>query len=143
MESQKAHISSFSKQILADLIKQGYRGKELLKNFRQTQQKIRPAVEAMLAEADQIAESKSGGCSLEDVFGNNAKTYTINTLGIRKARFITISGAIMHFVKKIKLRGKEYSMFSSYDEDGLVHSKTRIGRSDSVFGRFFSYFFDN
>ena len=80
---------------------------------------------------------------LEDVFGNNAKTYTINTLGIRKARFITISGAIKHFVKKIKLRGKEYSMFSSYDEDGLVHSKTRIGRSDSVFGRFFSYFFDN
>lgn len=80
---------------------------------------------------------------LEDVFGNNAKTYTINTLGIRKARFITISGAIKHFVKKIKLRGKEYSMFSSYDEDGLVHSKTRIGRSDSIFGRFFSYFFDN
>ena len=33
MESQKAHISSFSKQILADLIKQGYRGKELLKNL--------------------------------------------------------------------------------------------------------------
>ena len=72
MESQKAHISSFSKQILADLIKQGYRGKELLKNFRQTQQKIRPAGEAMLAEADQIAESKSGGCSLEDVFGKEA-----------------------------------------------------------------------
>lgn len=43
---------------------------------------------------------------LEDVFGNNAKTYTINTLGIRKARFITISGAIKHFVKKIKLREK-------------------------------------
>lgn len=80
---------------------------------------------------------------LEEVFGNNAKTYTMNALGIRKARFITISGAIKHFVKKIKLRGKEYSMFSSDDEDCLVHSKTRIGRSDSVFGRFFSYFFDN
>ena len=34
-------------------------------------------------------------------------------------------------------------MFSSDDVDGLIHSKTRIGRSDSVFGRFFSYFFDN
>ncbi len=80
---------------------------------------------------------------LEDVFGANAKTYTINTLGIRKSRFITVSGAIKHFVKKIRLRGKEYTMFSSDDVDGLIHSKTRIGRSDSVFGRFFSYFFDN
>ena len=80
---------------------------------------------------------------LEDVFGNNAKTYTINTLGIRKARFITISGAIKHFVKKIKLRGKEYTMFSSDDIDQMIHSKARIGRNDSIFGRFFSYFFDN
>lgn len=80
---------------------------------------------------------------LEDVFGPIARVYGMDTLGIRKARFITVSGAIKHFVKKIKLRGKEYSMFSSDDEDSLVHSKTRIGRSDSVFGRFFSYFFDN
>lgn len=80
---------------------------------------------------------------LEEVFNKNAKTYTMNTLGIRKSRFITVSGAIKHFVKKIRLRGKEYSMFSSEEEDSLVHNKTRIGRSDSVFGRFFSYFFDN
>ncbi len=80
---------------------------------------------------------------LEDVFGDNARTYTINTLGIRKARFITVLGAIKHFVNKISLRKKEYSMFSNDDVDNLVHSKTRIGRSDSIFGRFFSYFFDN
>lgn len=80
---------------------------------------------------------------LEEVFGKMSNTYMENTLGIRKARFITISGAIKNFVKKIKLRGKEYSMFSSDDVDGLIHSKTRIGRSDTVFGRFFSYFFDN
>ena len=80
---------------------------------------------------------------LEDVFGHIAKTYSINTLGIRKSRFITVSGAIKHFVKKIKLRGKQYSMFSSDDADDLVHSKTRIGRNNSIFGRFVSYFFDN
>ncbi len=80
---------------------------------------------------------------LEDVFGPMARVYGMDTLGIRKARFITVSGAIKHFVKKIKLRGKEYSMFSSDDEDSLIHNKTRIGRSDSIFGRFFSYFFDN
>lgn len=43
---------------------------------------------------------------LEEIFGKISKTYTMNTLGIRKARFVTISGAIKHFVKKIKLREK-------------------------------------
>ena len=61
--------SEFAEQILADLIRQGYSGEELLEKFKQTQRKIRPAVEAMLAEADRVAESKSGGYSLEDVFG--------------------------------------------------------------------------
>ena len=59
----------FAEQVLADLIRQGYSGEELLEKFKQTQRKIRPAVEAMLAEADRVAESKSGGYSLEDVFG--------------------------------------------------------------------------
>ena len=59
----------FAEQILADLIRQGYSGEELLEKFKQPQRKIRPAVEAMLAEADRVAESKSGGYSLEDVFG--------------------------------------------------------------------------
>ena len=40
-----------------------------LEKFKQAQRKVRPAVEAMLAEADRVAESKSGGYSLEDVFG--------------------------------------------------------------------------
>ena len=67
----------------------------------------------------------------------------MNTLGIRKSRFITSSGAIKHFINKLRFLKKEYSMFSSDDTDNLVHNKARIGRSDSVFGRFFSYFFDN
>ena len=40
-----------------------------LMKFKQAQRKVRPAVEAILAEADRVAESKSGGYSLEDVFG--------------------------------------------------------------------------
>ena len=59
----------FAEQILADLIRQGYSCEELLEKFKQSQRKFRPEVEAMLAEADRVAESKSGGYSLEDVFG--------------------------------------------------------------------------
>ena len=66
---KKNTSGEFAEQILADLIRQGYSGEELLEKFKQTQRKIRPAVEAMLAEADRVAESKSEGYSLEDVFG--------------------------------------------------------------------------
>lgn len=54
-------------KILADLISQGYGEKELFEKFTQIQKKIRPAVEAMFADADKVAESKSGGYSLENV----------------------------------------------------------------------------
>ena len=90
-----------------------------------------------------IVDMPSVDFVLEDIFGYMAKSYSENTLGIRKSRFITVQGAIKLFVKKLNKRGKEYTMFSSDDEDGLIHSKTRIGRSDTVFGRFFSYFLDN
>lgn len=90
-----------------------------------------------------ITDMPSINFAITDVLGSTARNYTLNTLGIRKARFITSIGAIKHFVYKIKLRGKEYTMFSSDDIDQMIHSKARIGRNDSIFGRFFSYFFDN
>ena len=80
---------------------------------------------------------------IEDVFGEKANSYNINTLGIRKSRFITSSGAIKFFVKKLEKKGKEYSMFSKDEIDNMIHSKTRIGKNDSLFGRFLNYFFDN
>ena len=53
----------FAEQILADLIRQGYSGEELLEKFKQTQRKIRPAVEAMLAEADRDTGTDPSTCS--------------------------------------------------------------------------------
>ena len=58
----------FAEQILADLIRQGYSGEELLEKFKQTQRKIRPAVEAMLAEADRVS-SVPICCSFPDGTG--------------------------------------------------------------------------
>ena len=80
---------------------------------------------------------------IEDVFGSNAGIYSNNTLGIRKSRFITASGSIKFFVKKLEKRGKEYTMLSKDEIDNMIHSKTKIGKNDSIFGRFFNYFFDN
>ena len=45
----------FAEYILEDLIAQGLSGNELLDEFRKQQAKVRPAVEAMIAEADEVA----------------------------------------------------------------------------------------
>ena len=57
----------FAEQILADLIARGYSGNELLERFKKVQGQVRPAVEAMLADAERAASSQSGHISYEDV----------------------------------------------------------------------------
>ena len=47
----------FAKQIMVDLINQGYSGNELREHFKEEVSQVCPAVAAMLAEATQIATS--------------------------------------------------------------------------------------
>lgn len=59
----------FSEQILAELIQQGFSGNELLAAFKEKQTKVRPAVEAMLSEAEDVANGSAAFDSYEDIFG--------------------------------------------------------------------------
>ena len=59
----------FDEQILADLISQGLSGNELLAKFKEVRKGIRPAVEKLLAEADEIATGKRKGATMKDIFG--------------------------------------------------------------------------
>lgn len=59
----------FAEQILADLIASGYSGNDLLERFKKAQRQVRPAVEAMLEEAERAASSESNHISYEEVFG--------------------------------------------------------------------------
>ena len=63
----------FAGEILADLIAQGYDGQELLKQFKETQAKIRPAVEMIMDDAHKAATGKLASASYEDVFGKRKK----------------------------------------------------------------------
>ena len=58
----------FAEQILADLIAKGYSGNDLLERFKKAQGQIRPAIEEMFLEAEEVASSKSGHITYEDVF---------------------------------------------------------------------------
>ena len=59
----------FAEQILADLITQGYSGDELLMRFKKAQSQVRPAVEAVIGEAERAAKSETAFASYADIFG--------------------------------------------------------------------------
>lgn len=60
--------SEFDDLILKELIDEGYSGYELLDEFRVRQAKVRPAVEAMLEEAENVARGKSEFFTKYEVF---------------------------------------------------------------------------
>ena len=60
--------SEFAELILEDLIKKGYSGKELLKEFKKAQSAVKPAVNAMIAEAHNAALGKTKSYTSDDVF---------------------------------------------------------------------------
>ncbi len=66
------------------MIARGYSGKDLLKHFKKAQGQVRPAVEAMLADAEQAASSESGHISYEDVFGMEDKVMVVIMAGTRE-----------------------------------------------------------
>lgn len=57
-----------AEQILADLIKEGITGEALLTAFKERQARIRPAVQAILAEAKSVARGQGEYASYEDIF---------------------------------------------------------------------------
>lgn len=63
----------FAEQILADLIAQGLSGNELLTQFKAKQSKVRPAVEAMISEAEEAAHGNGEYSTYDDIFGDKAK----------------------------------------------------------------------
>lgn len=58
----------FSSQILEELISEGLSGEELLKAFNERQAKIRPAVEAMIDEAEKAARGEAKYYTYNDIF---------------------------------------------------------------------------
>ncbi len=58
----------FAEQILAELIAEGLSGEALLSKFKDKQAQIRPAVEAMLSDAEDAAAGKGDFETYDDVF---------------------------------------------------------------------------
>ena len=81
---------------------------------------------------------------LGEIFGKEARIGNIETMGIRDNKYAALSGMIKYFHEKLKLRGREYSMFTDEDEEELISSKKGVLNitEDSILSRVFGYFFD-
>ena len=66
----EVHGGEFAEQILAELIDEGLSGEALLSKFKERQAQIRPAAEAMLHNAEEIANGNAPFETYEDVFGS-------------------------------------------------------------------------
>lgn len=59
----------FADIILRELVAKGLTGDDLVREFSECNRKIRPAVEAALAEADAVSSGRQPSATIEDVFG--------------------------------------------------------------------------
>lgn len=73
IEDIKKSRGYFSEEILKELVDEGYSGYELLEKFRVRQAKVRPAVEAMLEEAKNVANGKGEYFTKDEVFMNTGE----------------------------------------------------------------------
>lgn len=64
----KQDDNEISERILQDIIKEGYKQEDILKEFRKRKAKVRPAIEEMILEADKVAEEQENYTVLEDLF---------------------------------------------------------------------------
>lgn len=60
----------FSDLILADLLNEGYAGKELLEKFREKQSELHAAVKNIIAESGEAARNFNGVDETEELFGD-------------------------------------------------------------------------
>ncbi|MBR2668832.1 MAG: hypothetical protein IKE36_03440 [Solobacterium sp.] len=66
------YISSgeFAEEILSDLVREGFSGEELIKEFKSRQAQIRPAIESLLKSAKEAAEGNGEYYSYDDIFSS-------------------------------------------------------------------------
>ena len=68
----------------------------------------------------------------------------VREIGARSNKFSTAVGLIKYYDSRLKLRNKDFSIYSIEEQEELsgLHKKVNISE-DSILGKLFGYFFDN
>ena len=80
---------------------------------------------------------------LDEVF-NDATIGSVNEIGARHSKFATALGLIKYYDSRMRLRNRDFSIFSIEEQEELsgMHRKVNISEN-SILGKIFGYFFDN
>lgn len=78
------------------------------------------------------------------VFGKSVIIGNIKLLGVRNNKYASAIGNIIYFISKLKLKGKDYTMFSKTDIEELSSTRKSIIdiSSESMVGKVFGFFFN-
>lgn len=91
-----------------------------------------------------LTELKDFQITAESVFGRNARVGKIQIVGARDNKYASCIGMIKYFDSKLRLRDKEFSIFSDDDLDILsAKNAKKITSGESILGKVFGIFFDN
>lgn len=91
-----------------------------------------------------VSEMTDFELTLESVFGRNAMLTRIHEIGVRNNKYSVCLGIIKNYDNKLKLRDKNFSIFTPEELEELSGKHKKINISDnSILGKLFGYFFDN
>ncbi len=77
-----------------------------------------------------------------EIFGKDVIIDSVKLVGIRDNRYSVALGNIIYFMSKLKLKGKDYTMFTRTDEENLGTVKKNVS-DESMLGKVFGYFFND
>ncbi len=91
-----------------------------------------------------ITEMPDFNLLVEENFGHHAKIASIPILGARNNKYSAAVGLIQYYENKLRLRNKEFSIYSLEEQEELSGYGRKMNFSEnSVLGKLFGYFFDN
>lgn len=91
-----------------------------------------------------VSEMPDFELALESIFGKSATLAKMHEIGVRNNKYSACLGLIKYYNSKLKLRDKEFSIFTLEEQEELSGKHRKINISDnSVLGKLFGYFFDN
>ena len=82
--------------------------------------------------------------SVMDYIFKTATLGVVTEIGARHNKYSTAVGLIKYYDSRLKLRNRDFSIFSIDEQEELsgIHKKVNIS-DDSLLGKLFGYFFDN
>ena len=90
-----------------------------------------------------LTEIKSFKNLIYEYLGKNTIIHIVDTIGVRDNKYSTALGMIKYFIDKMEIRGKNYSMINTVDEEMLITPDSNSKKEDTIINKLFSNFMGN